>query len=212
MKSPLAESQRDALIEAMLPDVPFDGWSRATLRAAARRIGVPTGEALALFADGPADFVARFSRWADRRMLDRLEAQPPDHLRVPERIALAINIRLQIVEPWREAVRRALAVLALPQHAPLAVRLLYETVDGIWYAAGDNATDFSFYTKRATLAGVYATTLLYWLEDRSEGFFETRAFLERRLTDAARIGAARHRLEAAVDRLPNPFRLLRPSR
>jgi ubiquinone biosynthesis protein COQ9 len=212
MKSPLAESQRAALIEAMLPDVAFDGWSRPALRSAARRIGMPAGEALALFPDGPAGFAACFSRWADRAMLDRLETLPLDRLRVPERIALAINIRLEVVERWREAVRRALAVVALPQHAPLALRLLYETVDGIWYAAGDNATDFSFYTKRATLAGVYAATLLYWLEDRSPGFANTRAFLERRLADVARLGAARRRIETAVDRVPNPFRLLRPSR
>jgi ubiquinone biosynthesis protein COQ9 len=211
MKSPLAESQRDALIEAMLPDVPFDGWSRAGLRAAARRIGMPAAEALALFSGGPAEFVDCFSRWADRRMLDRLENLPADQLHAAERIARAVNIRLEIVEPWREAVRRALAILALPQHAPLAVRLLYETVDGIWYAAGDSATDFSFYTKRATLAAIYAGTLLYWLEDRSPGFADTRAFLERRLGDAARIAAARRRLETALNRLPNPLRLLRPS-
>ncbi len=212
MRSPLAESQRDALIQAMLPDVPFDGWSRAALRAAARQTGMPVAEALALFPGGPADFVACFSRWADRHMLARLESLPLDQLRVPERIALAVNIRLETIGPWREAVRRALLVLALPQYAPLAMRLLYETVDGIWYAAGDSATDFSFYTKRATLAGVYAATLLYWLEDRSPGVADTRAFLERRLADAARIGAARGRLEAAVDRLPNPLRLLRPLR
>jgi ubiquinone biosynthesis protein COQ9 len=211
MKSPLAESQRDALIEAMLPDVPFDGWSRAGLRAAARRIGMPAAEALALFSGGPAEFVACFSRWADRRMLDRLENLPADKLRAAERIARAVNIRLEIVEPWREAVRRALAILALPQHAPLGVRLLYETVDGIWYAAGDSATDFSFYTKRATLAAIYAGTLLCWLEDRSPGFADTRAFLERRLGNAARIAAARRRLETAFNRLPNPLRLLRPS-
>jgi ubiquinone biosynthesis protein COQ9 len=211
MRSPLAESQRDALIEAMLADVPFDGWSRATLRAAARRIGIPTAEALALFPNGPAQFVACFSRWADRHMLDRLENSSLDQLRVPGRIALAINHRLEIVEPWREAVRRALTILALPQHAPLALRLLYETVDGIWYAVGDSATDFSFYTKRATLVAIYATALLYWLEDRSEGFAETHAFLDRRLADAARIGAARRRLATAFDRLPNPLRLLRPS-
>jgi ubiquinone biosynthesis protein COQ9 len=212
MRSPLAESQQDALIDAMLPDVPFDGWSRAALRAAARRIGVPAAEALALFPNAPADFAACFSRWADRRMLDRLDTLALDQLRVPERVALAINTRIEIVEPWREAVRRALVVLALPQRAPLAFRLLYETVDGIWYAAGDSATDFSFYTKRATLAGIYGATLLYWLEDRSPGFADTRAFLDRRLADAARIGAARHRIEAAADRLPNPFRLLRPLR
>jgi ubiquinone biosynthesis protein COQ9 len=212
MKSPLAESQRDALIEAMLPDVPFDGWSRAALRGAARRIGMPVAEALALFSGGPAELVARFSRWADRRMLDRLESLPLAQLRAAERIALAVNIRLEIVEPWREAVRRGLAVLTLPQHAPLALRLLYETVDGTWYAAGDSATDFSFYTKRATLAGIYAATLLYWLEDRSAGFADTRVFLDRRLADVARVGEARHRLQTALDRLPNPLRLLRPLR
>src|SRR5262252_6420063 len=118
----------------MLPDVAFDGWSRAALRTAARRIGMPTAQALVLFEGGPAEFVACFSRWADRRMLDRLETSPLDELRVPERIALAVNIRLGIIEPWREAVRRAVVVLALPQHAPLAMRLIYETVDGIWYA------------------------------------------------------------------------------
>ena len=97
-------------------------------------------------------------------------------------------------------------------HAPLAMRLLYETVDGIWYAAGDSATDFSFYSKRATLAGIYAATLLYWLGDRSPGFSDTRAFLDRRLAGVARLGDARHRLQTALDRLPNPLRLLRPLR
>jgi ubiquinone biosynthesis protein COQ9 len=212
MKSPLAESQREALIEAMLPDVPFDGWSRAALRAAARRSGMPAAEALALFPDGPADFAACFSRWADRRMLDRLESLPLDQLRVPERVALAVNLRLEIVEPWREAVRRAMTILALPLNAPLAMRLVYETVDGIWYAAGDSATDFSFYTKRAILAGIYAATVLYWLEDHSAGFADTRAFLDRRLAGVARFGEASRRVQSALDRLPNPLRLLRPLR
>ena len=212
MRSPLAESQRDTLIEAMLPDVPFDGWSRAALRAAARRIGVPAAEALALFPNAPIDFVACFSRWADRQMLDRLETLPLDQLRVPERIALAINTRIEIVEPWREAVRRALAVLALPQHATLAFRLLYETVDGIWYAAGDSATDFSFYTKRATLAAIYAAAMLFWLDDRSPGCIETDAFVERRLADLHRLTELRQRFEAAAEHLPNPLRLLRPTR
>jgi ubiquinone biosynthesis protein COQ9 len=212
MKSPLAESERLALIEAMLPDVPFDGWSRPALRAAARRIGMPAGEAIALFADGPASLVACFSRWADLRMLDRLDTTSLEPLRIPDRIALAIAVRLEIVEPWREAVRRGLAVLAPPQHAPLALRLLYETVDGIWYAAGDRATDFSFYTKRVILGAIYAVTLIYWLEDRSQGFAETRAFLERRLAGVALLGQARQRVAAALEDLPNPFRLMRQFR
>jgi ubiquinone biosynthesis protein COQ9 len=212
MNSPLADSQRMALIEAILPDVPFDGWSRAALRSAARRCGIAAGEALALFPGGAADLVAAFSGWADRRMLDRLEALPPEAASTPDRIAQAVVTRLDIVEPWREAVRRALSVLALPYNAPLAMRLIYATVDAIWYAAGDDATDFSFYTKRASLAAIYGATVLYWLEDRSEGFADTRAFLDRRLAGAARIGRARRDLAALAERLPNPFRLLRPLR
>src|SRR5438477_1279820 len=150
MRSPLAESQRAQLIEAMLPEVAFDGWSRPALRAAARRIGMPAGEAFALFPGGPADLVAGFSRWADVRMLDRLETEALDPLRIPERIALAIVTRLDIVAPSREAVRRALSLLSLPQHMPLGLRLLYQTVEDIWWAAGDRVTDFSFYTKRLT--------------------------------------------------------------
>jgi ubiquinone biosynthesis protein COQ9 len=212
MMSPLADTQRDALIEAMLLDVAFDGWSRAALRAGSRRLGMPAGEALALFPGGAADLVAAFSRWADRRMLDRLEALPLDGLRASERIALAIGVRLEIIEPWREAVRRSLTILSLPQHAPLAMRLIYETVDATWYAAGDTATDFSFYSKRLTLAAIYGAAVLYWLDDRSEGFAETRAFVERRLAGVARIGRARGDLETVLHQLPNPLRLLRPSR
>jgi ubiquinone biosynthesis protein COQ9 len=211
MKSPLAESQRAALIEAILPDVPFDGWSRSSLRAAARRCGIAPDEALALFPGGAADLAAGFSRWADRRMLDRLEARPADEEEhTSDRIARAIATRLEIVEPWREAVRRALTVVALPHNAPLACRLVYETVDAIWYAAGDTAADFSFYTKRATLAGVYGATVLYWLDDRSEGFADTRAFVDRRLASVARLGRARRDLAAMAARVPNPLRLLRP--
>jgi ubiquinone biosynthesis protein COQ9 len=209
MRSPLAENQRAALIEAMLPNVAFDGWSRPALRSAARQVGMPTDEALALFPNGAAEFVVCFSRWADLRMLDRLEAETVEPLRIAERVALAVVTRLEILAPWREAVRRALSVLALPQHAPLGLRLLYETVDAIWYAAGDRATDFSFYTKRTTLAAVYAATLLYWLDDGSPDFADTRAFLDRRLVGVASVGTARRRFAAAVERLPNPLRLLR---
>ena len=212
MRSPLADDQRAALIAAMLPNVAFDGWSRPALRAAARRVGMPADEALALFPNGAAELVACFSRWADVRMLDRFEAMVPEPSRVSESIALAIATRLEIIAPWREAVRRALSVLALPRHVPLGLRLLYETVDGIWYAAGERATDFSFYTKRVTLAAIYAATLLYWLEDSSPDFSDTRAFLERRLSEVAAVGKARLRFETALERLPNPVRLLRQSR
>ena len=143
----------------------------------------------------------------------RIEAAPVEEASVSGADKSAsCSLRFEVVQPWREAVRRALSVLALPPHALLAVRLLYETVDAIWYAAGDAATDFSFYTKRATLAGIYTATLLYWLEDRSEGYTATQAFLDRRLAELRQLTEARRRFEAAATRLPNPARLLRPAR
>jgi ubiquinone biosynthesis protein COQ9 len=212
VKSPFAQSERDRLIEAMLPEVAFEGWSHAGLRAAARRIEMPVEEALTLFPRGAPDLVAGFSRWADHRMLDWYESAPPEAEGTGARVKRALGLRFEVVAPWREAVRRALSVLAMPPHAALGARLLYETVDGIWYAVGDTATDFSFYTKRATLVGVYSAALMYWLEDRSEDFAETRAFIDRRLADVAMIGKARERLETTLGRLPNPFRLFRPVR
>ena len=212
MKSPFAERERGRLIEAVLPEVAFDGWSYRALRAAARRVGIPAAEAVALFPRGGGDLVAEFSRWADGRMLERLEGAVLDELSLSARIALALRLRFEVLAPWREAVRRGVSVLGLPYNAPLGLRLLYDTVDGIWYAVGDVATDFSFYTKRATLAGICAAATLYWLEDRSDGFAETRAIIDRRLADLRRFTGWRERLETAAARLPNPLRVLRPSR
>jgi ubiquinone biosynthesis protein COQ9 len=212
MKSPLAEHDRDRLIEAILPDVAFDGWSYAAVRVAARQLGMPAAEAEALFPWGAPDLVAAFSRWADRRMLDRYKAAAADGESTGKRVRRALELRLDVVAPWREAVRRALSVLALPPYAALGAKLVYETVDGIWYAAGDASTDFSFYTKRATLGAIYSATLMYWLEDRSEDFADTRGFIDRRLADVGRLGEARARFERALERLPNPFRLLRAAR
>src|SRR5438874_6543325 len=212
MRSRFAETERDRLIAALLPDVAFDGWSRHTLRMAARRADIPVGEALALFPRGAPDMVAAFSRWADRQMLDRLETTPIEPVSLSRRIALALRLRFELLLPWREPVRRGMTILALPQNAALGLRLLYETVDGTWYAVGDTATDFSFYTKRASLAAIYAAAMLFWFDDRSPGCIETDAFVERRLADLHRLTELRERFEAAAERLPNPLRVFRPVR
>jgi ubiquinone biosynthesis protein COQ9 len=181
-----------------------------SLHAAARRLGMPEGEAETLFPQGAADMVAQFSDWADRRMLEAAEGL--EAMRVRERISTLMRARLAVLEPHREAVRRGLSVLALPQNAALGARLLYYTVDSTWYAAGDRATDWNFYTKRTLLAGVVASTMLYWLDDRSPGAADTLAFLERRLDDAMRIPRVTAQLREVADRLPNPFRFFQMAR
>jgi len=116
-----------------------------------------------------------------------MEKEGVANLKIRDRIKSAVRIRLERHAGEREAARRALALLSLPFNTPLALRLLYKTVDAMWYAAGDTSTDFNFYTKRATLAGVYSSTLLYWLADRSPGSEATWGFLDRRIDDVMKI-------------------------
>lgn len=204
--------RRDTLLLATLPHVPFDGWTERAMRAGAESAGLDAAAIRRAFPGGVAEMVEYFIEYADRRMVEELERRGLPSLRLRDRIATAVRVRLEQSVPYREAIRRAIAFLALPQYAGIAVRRTYRTVDLMWWAAGDTATDFSFYTKRATLAAVYSSTLLYWLDDESAGFSDTWAFLERRIDDVMRIGKARARIEKSLDRLPNPFRLFRPAR
>ncbi|HVC55049.1 MAG TPA: COQ9 family protein [Stellaceae bacterium] len=212
MNSPFAERERERLIAALLPDVAFDGWSRAALNHAARRAGMPVGEASALFPRGAPDMIAAFSHWADRQMLAHLAAAPVEALGLSRRVALAMQLRFAAMLPWREAVRRGLPVLALPHNALLGLRLVYDTVDAIWRGVGDHPADFSFYTKRASLAAIHAAATLYWLDDRSPDGADTQAFIDRRLADLHRLTGLRGRIASSAEHLPNPLRLLRPPR
>jgi ubiquinone biosynthesis protein COQ9 len=178
---------RERIIEAALPHVPFDGWTQRAMRRGAEAIGYDDATARRAFPYGAADMVREYSRMLDRRTAEALAGQGLDRLRVRERVAAGVTTRLELMAPHREAVRRALSVLALPLNAPLGMRCLYDTVDLIWRAAGDTATDWNFYTKRTLLAGVYSSTVLYWLDDKSEDYADTRAFLDRRIEDAMRL-------------------------
>jgi len=205
-------AERDRLLLAALPHVAFDGWGAAALRAGARDAGMTAADIRRYFPGGGRDALAAFSHWADARMAAELARHDLAGLKVRERIALAVRLRLEALAPHREAVRRGLSFLALPPNTGLGARLLYRTVDAMWRAIGDRSADFSFYTKRALLAGVLSSTTLCWLGDDSEDFAETRAFLDRRIADVLRIPAARARLERLARHLPDPFRLLRAVR
>ena len=137
-----------------------------------------------------------------------MEKQGVADLKVRDRIKQAVRIRLERHAGEREAVRRALALLSLPFNAPLALKLLYNTVDALWYAAGDTSTDFNFYTKRATLAGVYSSTLLYWLNDRTPGSEATWAFLDRRIDDVMKI----EKLKSQLTSWTHPSQRVAPRR
>lgn len=185
---------RDRLADTVAANAAFDGWTGTTLASAARGLGLPEGEAGRLFPGGPLAVLEYLSDRSDRRMVEDLEAAGVTGMKVRERIRMAVRLRLEKHSGEREAMRRALSLLAMPLNAPVALKLLYRSVDAMWYAAGDTSVDFNFYTKRATLAGVLSATTFYWLNDRSEGAQATWDFLDRRLDDVMRI----ERLKARV--------------
>jgi ubiquinone biosynthesis protein COQ9 len=187
------EEQRDRLLEAALAHVPFDGWSRRSLFAGAADLGLEPSVARRLFPRAGDDLLVHVERWADRQMLARVG--PLDDLRVRERIARLVRTRLEVLGPHREAMRRATAARLLPGNGLAACGSLWRTVDLMWSAAGDDARDASYYTKRSLLAAVWTATFLFWLEDRSEGCQDTWAFLGRRIDNVMQIGRLRTRID-----------------
>lgn len=196
---PERTAERDAALAAVLVRVPSQGWTMATLRGALTDIGGDPLDAELLFPGGPVAMVEAFIDLADRRMIEG--AGDLSGLRTGARVRALLVLRLQQQRPNREAIRRAVGMLALPHHARLAATCTARTVDTIWYAAGDRAADFSWYTKRATLAAVYSTTLLFWLRDTSEDDAATLAFLDRLLAGVGRVGTLRRRAQEAGARL-----------
>ncbi len=194
--------ERDAAILGLLPNVAFDGWTKRALRAGVLAAGMPADEADLLFPLGTVDMIETFCDLADRQMEEAAAALPQTKLTA--RVRAVIALRLEQNRPYKEAIRRALAVLALPGNASAAARCTARTVDAIWHAAGDRSADFSWYTKRAILTAVYSATVLYWLRDTSEDDAATLAFLDRRLAGVGRIGRLRGRADALLARIPRP--------
>ncbi len=180
------QAARDLLDQVVL-HVPFDGWTQACLEMAARDCDMSDDRLAALLPKGMTDAIALASQIADEDMVTAFHAleEPPAKMHL--KIRTLILLRLTQAIPHKEAVRRTMSALATPLHAPMSSALLYQTVDHMWRAAGDDATDASFYTKRATLAAVYSATLLAFLGDDSADMAKTEAFLDRRLADVAKI-------------------------
>ncbi|PWC36366.1 COQ9 family protein [Azospirillum sp. TSO35-2] len=209
------EQLRDDILVAALPNVVFDGWSLQALRDGAHAAGHDQAALLRAFPGGVTDAVEHFADWTDRQMLDRLDAQPLEAMKVREKIALAVRTYFDVLTPYREAKRRQLSYLALPQNVALGLRLLYRTVDAMWFAAGDTSTDHNHYTKRALLAAVVSSSTFYWLDDQSEDHAETHAFIDRRLADVMAVGKATStvgKVGLLLSHLPNPLRFARQMR
>ena len=174
------ESQRSAILDAMLQHVAFDGWSDEAFDAAIATTQVEAARARHLFPRGALDLAILFHCRGDDEMVTALQTADFSDLRYSEKVAEAIWLRLQAAED-KEIVRRGTSFFSLPHLAPEGAKLIWGTADRIWSALGDTSDDVNWYTKRATLSGVYGSVVLFWLGDTSEEHIATRAFIERRI-------------------------------
>jgi ubiquinone biosynthesis protein COQ9 len=198
--SPL-EQLRRRLALAVGEHAVFDGWSRAAVDAAAQQLGIDPVQARLAMPKSQAGMIDLYIQEVDRALEAYFTPERFQGMKIREKIRALVWRRLEIMGPAREAVRRALATLAMPQNIPLALKMSWRTADLMWRIAGDTSTDFNHYTKRMTLGAVYGSTLLVWLDDQSEGWLETAAFLDRRIDDVMKIEKFKAEWRGSSDRL-----------
>lgn len=177
---PSAIDPKTALLTAIQDHVPFDGWTEMSFQAAIADSGIDPAVARAVCPRGALDLAVAFHKAGDAAMVDRLGATDLSAMRFRDRVALAVRFRLEAAHD-KELVRRGTTLFSLPMHAPEGAQLIWGTSDAIWNALGDTSDDVNWYTKRASLSGVYGSTVLYWLGDDSPDHHATWEFLDRRI-------------------------------
>lgn len=187
---------KDRLLQAALLHVPFDGWSKATFEAAIADCGVERAVADSVCPRGAVDLAVHYHVKGDALMLKKLAATDLGDLKFRARVAAAVRFRIEAVED-KEIVRRGSALFALPMYASDGAKAIWGTADAIWTVLGDTSEDVNWYTKRATLSGVYSATVLYWLGDTSDGYEDTWAFLDRRIEDVMQIEKFKAQVKAS---------------
>ncbi|HEX8257379.1 MAG TPA: COQ9 family protein [Allosphingosinicella sp.] len=209
---PPNEMTLDELRGALAPLLPahavFDGWSDEALANAAAELGIPAGRARLAFPDGPVQMI---DGWFDAIDLAMAKAWPLDRiarLKIRERIRDLVLYRIEVINPHKEALRRALAILADPRNGLTGPRLAWRAADRMWRIAGDVSTDFNHYSKRTILAGLYSATMLVYLDDESEGLATTRGFLDRRIDDVMSFEKFKAQWRGGRSRLPSLSRFL----
>ena len=188
---------RNAVLNAALPEIAFDGWSEDVLARAGKAAGIDDNSLHLAFSGGVGDLIAAFSKSGDAAMLAALEA--PGDMKIRDRIRHGVRVRLEADADHREAARRAAGWLSLPGRQSLSGRLVYATADHIWHWAGDTATDHNHYSKRLILSGVLGATRLVWFGDESDGNEKSWAFLDRRIENVMQFEKAKAKWAAATD-------------
>lgn len=199
---------RVALAPLVAANAAFDGWNVRALDAAADSAGIDRDVAHLAFTDGPMAMIDAWFASIDVAMAARFAPEQLAAMKIRQRITALIEARLDIAAPHRDALRRAVAILAMPQNAARAARLGWRSADTMWRLAGDTATDYNHYTKRAMLGGVYAATIAVFLQDDSDGHADTRAFLARRIENIMQFEKAKAQFLGRTTHRPSLSRFI----
>ncbi|WP_106640479.1 COQ9 family protein [Allosphingosinicella vermicomposti] len=209
---PPAEMTLDELRVALAPLIPghavFDGWNDAALAMAANELGVPADRAKLAFPGGAMEMI---DAWFDAIDLAMAKAFPPERIatmKIRARIRDLLLYRIEVTHPHKEALRRAFAILSMPQNALAAAKLAWRAADRMWRLAGDRASDFNHYSKRGILSALYTSTLLVYLDDDTPDIAATKGFLDRRIDDVMRFEKFKAQWKGGSERMPSLSRFL----
>ena len=205
---PTLDEIRAALAPGIAANAGFDGWNDAAIVLAAQAEGVDPDVARLAFPGGAIDLIDAWFAAIDAAMLAALPPERLATMKIREKITALVEARLALLAPNREALRRALALLAMPANLVRAAKLGWRAADLMWHAAGDTATDYNHYSKRAILAGVYGTTVTVLLDDESAGHADTSAFLARRIEGIMRFEKTKARLLGRPTHRPSLSRFI----
>ena len=205
---PTLDEIRAALAPEIAVHAAFDGWNDTAVMAAAQEMGVDPDIAKLAFKGDAMTLIDHWIASVDGEMEDRLPPEKLSAMKIRERITALVDTRLQIAAPVKEAQRRALAIMAMPQNLLATTRIGWRSADAMWRLAGDTATDFNHYTKRLTLSGVYASTLAVFVNDDSKDFADTRAFLARRIDNVMQFEKAKAKAKERQEFMPSLSRFV----
>ena len=191
---PTLDEVRAFLAPKLAAQAAFDGWTEKAVLAAAELEGVDSDVAQLAFNDGPVDMIDAWFASIDGAMAAKLTPDKLAPMKIRERITSLVLSRLESLEADREGLRRAQAILATPPSLRKAAKLGWRAADKMWRLAGDTATDYNHYTKRVILSAVYGSTLSVFLNDESDDYAQTRAFLDRRIENVMQFENAKAKL------------------
>jgi ubiquinone biosynthesis protein COQ9 len=205
---PTLDEVRAALAPIIARNAGFDGWSDAAVHAAADEAGVDRDVAKLAFKDNAIDMIDAWIDSIDMELAHRLPAEKLAAMKIRDRITALLSTRLEIMAPDRESLRRAMAIMAMPQNLVRSAKIGWRSADRMWRLAGDTASDFNHYTKRMTLSAVYASTLSVFVNDDSDNFADARAFLDRRIDNVMQFEKVKFQAKQRQEYVPSLSRFI----